>query len=360
MSEAVFIIAEAGVNHNGDTDLAKQLIDVAANAGADAVKFQTFQADQVVSRQAPKASYQIYSTGAGETQLEMLRKLALSDEAHEALIKHARKRGIRFLSTPFDGPSLRLLTERLGLDVIKIASGEITNAPFLVEVARSGRAVLLSTGMSTIGEVELALGALAYGYTTASASRPGPGSFRDAYASEEGQRRLRSRVSLLHCTSEYPAPFAEVNLRALDALAAAFGLPTGLSDHTVGVHIPVAAVARGATIIEKHFTLDRRLSGPDHVASLEPGELKGMVRAIREVEAALGDGIKRPSATEIKNREAARRSLVAVRPIQVGEEFTEHNMTCKRPGTGVTPFAYWQTLGQTAARNYDADEALDV
>lgn len=360
MSDAVFIIAEAGVNHNGDLELAKQLIDVAAEANADAVKFQTFRAEQVVSRHAPKAEYQTRTTGKAESQLEMIRKLELTEADHEALITHAQARSIAFLSTPFDMPSLRLLTKRFGLKTIKIASGEITNAPLLLAIARAAPRMILSTGMSTLAEVEAALGVLAFGFVAPISAKPQRGDFQQAFASEAGQQALRDRVTILHCTSEYPAPFDEVNLRAMDTLAKAFGLPAGYSDHTPGIHISLAAVARGARVIEKHFTLDRNLPGPDHKASVEPEELRQLVRQIRDVEQALGDGIKRPTASEWKTRDVARKSLVAAKAIKAGEVFGEENVACKRPGEGASPFAYWQTLGQKATRSYNVDEALDV
>ena len=356
---STFIIAEAGVNHNGDRNLAQKLIDIAADAGADAVKFQTFQADRVVSRHAAKAAYQTQTTDRTESQLEMIRKLELSVSDHEFLISHARSRGIQFLSTPFDVPSLHLLTEDFGLKTIKIPSGEITNAPLLLEIARSAEKIILSTGMSTLAEVEAALGVLAFGFTTDKAI-PKRGDFEQAFASDQGQQQLRDRVTILHCTTEYPAPFAEVNLRAMDTLAAAFGLPVGYSDHTPGIHVSLAAVARGARIIEKHFTSDRSLPGPDHQASLEPQELNQLVQQIREIEQALGDGVKRPTASEWKNRDVARKSLVAAKAIEAGEVFTEENITCKRPGIGLSPFSYWQTIGKVAARSYDIDETLDV
>ena len=354
-----FIIAEAGVNHNGDLNLAKQLIDVAAEAGADAIKFQTFRAELVVSRHAPKAEYQTRTTDQAESQLEMIRKLELIETDHEVLIAHAQARGIAFLSTPFDVPSLHLLTKRFGLQTIKIPSGEITNAPFLLAIARAAQRVIMSTGMSTLAEVEAALGVLALGFTAPVTATPQRGDFEQAFASEAGQRSLRDRVTLLHCTTEYPAPFGEVNLLAMDTMATAFGLPVGYSDHTPGIHISLAAVARGARVIEKHFTLDRNLPGPDHKASLEPDELRELVRQTREIEQALGDGIKCPTASEWKNRDVARKSLVAAKAIKAGEMFTEENLTCKRPGTGVSPSSYWQTLGQVATRSYAADESLD-
>lgn len=353
-----FIIAEAGVNHNGDLDLAKKLIDVAAKAGASAVKFQTFKTEQVVSRHAPKAEYQTRTTDQTESQFEMIRKLELTETDHEMLIAHAQTCGIVFLSTPFDVPSLHLLTKQFGLQTIKIPSGEITNAPFLLAIARAARKVIFSTGMSTLAEVEAALGVLAFGFTSSATATPQHGDFEQAYASETGQQALRDRVTLLHCTTEYPAPFDEVNLRAMDTLAAAFGLPVGYSDHTSGIHISLAAVARGARVIEKHFTLDRNLPGPDHEASLEPAELALMVNAIQEIERALGTGIKLPTQSEIKNKPIARKSLVASMSIQCGEMFSEVNLTAKRPGAGISPMRYWEYLGKPAQRDYAEDESI--
>lgn len=358
--DRVFVIAEAGVNHNGSIDLACALVDLAAEAGADAVKFQTFRATEVIGCRTPKAEYQTRTTDADESQLEMVRKLELSEADHKILIARARSKGIDFLSTPFDVPSLRMLTQLFGLETIKISSGEITNAPFLLEIARAARWAVLSTGMSTLAEVKSALGVLAFGFTASPTAMPRHGDFEQAFVSEEGQQALRDRVKLLHCTSEYPAPFGEVNLRAMDAMAAAFGLPVGYSDHTPGIHVSLAAVARGARVIEKHFTLDRSLPGPDHRASLEPNELRELVRQVRDIEKALGDGVKCPTVSERKNRDVVRRSLVAARAIRAGEVFTKECIACKRSGVGVSPFAYWQILGQTAKRNYNADEPLDA
>jgi N-acetylneuraminate synthase len=360
MSRAAFIIAEAGVNHDGDVERARQLIDVAAEAGADAVKFQTFKAEHLVSRHARKADYQTRTTGGAEGQLAMLRKLQLAESDHEPLIAHARARGIEFLSTPFDDYSLRLLTGRFGLRTIKISSGDITNAPFLFLVARSAMRVILSTGMSTLAEIEAALGVLALGFTAPPELVPQLGDFERAYAADAGRKALRERVTLLHCTTEYPAPWEEVNLRAMSTLSTAFGLAVGYSDHTTGVHASVAAVALGATMIEKHITVDRGLPGPDHQASLEPQELTQLVRQIRQIELALGDGIKRPTTAEWKNRDVARKSIVAARPIRSGETLTAENLVCKRPGTGPSPFDWWKSLGRSANRNYDTDESLDV
>lgn len=351
-----FIIAEAGVNHNGSLDLAKQLIDAAADAGADAVKFQTFRAEQLVARHAPKAEYQTRTTDAKESQFEMIRKLELTDADHEVLIAHADARRIEFLSTPFDTASLHLLTNRFGLTTIKVSSGDITNAPFLLDIARAAQRVILSTGMSTLGEIEAALGVLAFGFIEPNAT-PARNSFEEAYSSDAGQLALRDRVVLLHCTTEYPAPISEVNLRAMDTMSTAFSLQIGYSDHTQGIHVSVAAVARGATLIEKHFTLDRGLRGPDHKASLEPGELNAMVSAIRDVEQALGDGIKRPTSSELKNRAIARKSLVSTKPLAQGEPLS---IACKRPGNGVSPFEFWSREGRPAPRSYVTDEVLDA
>lgn len=356
---SVFIIAEAGVNHNGSLDMAKKLIDAAASAGADAVKFQTFKASDIVSRRAPKAAYQERTTGQEESQFEMIRKLELSADDHHALLEHAAGSGIEFLSTPFDLLSLGLLVGELGLRTIKIPSGEITNAPLLLGVAQSGCRVILSTGMSTLGEIEAALAVLAFGFTAPRNCVPEPESFVTAFASDAGQQALRERVILLQCTTEYPAAVDEVNLRAMDTLAAAFSVPVGYSDHTSGIHIAVAAVARGAAMVEKHFTLDRTLPGPDHPASLEPPELAAMVAQIRDVELALGDGVKRPSSVELANRRVVRKSLVAARAIACGEALSVANLACKRPGDGVSPMAYWQRLGDRATRDYAADEAID-
>lgn len=351
-----FVIAEAGVNHNGSMDLARRLVDAAAEAGADAVKFQTFRAERLVTRDAPKARYQERATGEGGGQFEMIRALELSEADHEALAAHCAARGIAFLSTPFDSGSLRLLVERFGMGTIKVSSGDLTNAPFLLDVARLAPEVILSTGMGTLADVEAALGVLAFGFTAAAGAAPGREAFERAYASPEGREALAGRVCLLHCTTEYPAPVDEVNLLAMGTMADAFGLEVGYSDHTEGIHVAVAAVALGATVIEKHFTLDRTLPGPDHKASLEPAALRAMVAAIRDVERALGDGVKRPSASEWKNREVARKSLVAARALKAGERL---EVACKRPGTGLSPFDYWAAQERVAGRDYGPDEAID-
>lgn len=353
---ATYIIAEAGVNHNGSLDYAMGLIDAAAKAGANAVKFQTFQADSIVSTWAPKADYQRRTTGTVESQFQMLRRLELDEEAHRLLRTRCDELGIDFLSTPFDTKSVQFL-KTLGVPRLKIASGEITNGPLLLEASRTGKPIVLSTGMSTLTEVRYALSILAFGYLRADlpANRE---NFDAAFRSLKGQKALRDNVVLLHCTTEYPAPFNEINLRSMDTLYDVFRLPVGLSDHSVGVDIALAAVARGARVIEKHFTLDRSLPGPDHTASLLPNELESMVLAIRNVELALGTASKEPSASEVGNLRVVRRSLTAARPIAQGERFTEENLTLKRPGTGICASEYWDWLGRKASRDFQPDELI--
>lgn len=354
----VYLIAEAGVNHNGDLGLALQLIDAAAEAGADAVKFQTFRSELVISRHAPKAEYQMRATGGEESQLDMVRRLELSEQDHDLLAAHARSRGIDFLSTPFDLPSLQLLTRRLSLTRIKIPSGEITNLPFLLDIARASPRVILSTGMATLAEVETALGVLAFGYTATLDAAPSLTSFASAFAAQEARALLAERVVILHCTTEYPAPVEETNLRAMDTIASAFGLPVGYSDHTEGIHVALAAVARGASLIEKHFTLDRSMEGPDHRASIEPSTLAELVQQVRDIERALGDGVKVPGASEWKNRAVARKSIVARRRILPGELFSEENLICKRPGSGVSASRWYDLLGRRAAAGYLPDDLI--
>lgn len=352
-----YIIAEVGVNHNGSLDMARKLIDIAADAGADAVKFQTFKAQNLVSKSAPKAEYQVSTTGTDESQFDMISKLELDETAHRHLMAHCQEKGIQFLSTPFDFESVDLLSKTFGLPCLKVPSGEITNGPLLLYVAQAGKPVILSTGMSTLDEVEQALGVLAYGFV-GDGQNPSLEAFQKAFLSAEGQAALRDNVRLLHCTTEYPAPFEDVNLRAMDTLADTFKLPVGFSDHTSGIAITIAAVARGAVVIEKHFTLDRNLPGPDHRASLEPDELKAMVRSIREVEVALGGGIKQPAASELKNLSVARQSLVARTEIKADEVFTTENLGAKRPGNGVSPMEYWDFLGRKAMCDYLQDEKV--
>lgn len=357
MAEPTFVIAEAGVNHNGSLERALQLVDVAAEARADAVKFQTFRADLLATAKAVKADYQVANTGADGSQLAMLKALELSPADHHALVAHCRMRGIRFLSTAFDAPSLAFLAT-LDMPALKIPSGDITCAPLLLQAARLGLPLIVSTGMSTLADIESALGVLAYGMMSAEPPQ-GRQDFAAAYSSSAGQEALRRRVTLLHCVSQYPAPAAAVNLRAMDTMAAAFGLPVGYSDHTLGIEVALAAVARGACIIEKHFTLDRTLSGPDHAASLEPGELQQMVRGIRSIERALGGSLKQPAPEEIDTRAVARRSLVAARRIRRDEPLTPDALTCKRPGTGLSPMELWDVVKRPASRDYEPDDLIE-
>ena len=357
MASRICVIAEAGVNHNGSLERALLLVDAAVQAGADAVKFQTFRADALVSRGAPKAAYQAERTSASESQHEMIRKLELDEEAHAALMRRCEASGIEFLSTPFDIDSLAMLVRRIRLARIKLSSGDLTNAPLLLAAAQAGKPVILSTGMSTLEEIEAALGVLAFGYAGQDGA-PSLQAFAKVFGSASGKAALLEKVTLLHCTTEYPAPLNEVNLRAMATLRDVFGLPIGYSDHTQGIVVSVAAAALGAVIIEKHFTLDRNLPGPDHRASLEPGELTQMVSAIREIEAALGAPFKQPAAAELKNIPAARKSLVAGRNIVSGERFTAENLAVKRPGGGLSPMRYWEWLGKIADRDYRQDDEI--
>ncbi len=358
MPNSTFVIAEAGVNHNGSLDLARKLIDVAADAGADAVKFQTFQAEKLASRSAPKADYQIATTGGEQSQYEMLKQLELSEDAHWKLLEYSRARGIEFMSTAFDIDSLHFLARKIGIKRVKLPSGEITNGPFLLEAATLDLPLILSTGMSDLADIRRALGVIAFGLLGEKAP-PSAGRFDAALASEQGQRLLKTKVVILQCVTEYPAPIADANLRAMNTIANEFGLPVGYSDHTLGMSASLAAVALGATMIEKHFTLDSSMPGPDHRASLEPDDFKNLVRGIREVEASLGDGRKVPVAAELKNMAVARKSLAAARPIKKGEAFTPDALTIKRPGTGRSPIEYWSLLGTTAERDYRPDEMIE-
>ena len=352
------VIAEAGVNHNGSVDLALRLVDVAAEAGADVVKFQTFKAEHLATARAAKAQYQIANTQEAGSQLDMLRGLELDQADHRRLAARCRERGIRFMSTAFDSQSLAFLST-LEMPAIKIPSGDITCGPLLLQAARLRRPLIVSSGMSTLADIEQALGVIAFGLTEAR-EPSGRADFDAAYVSAAGREALRRHVTLLHCVTQYPAPFGSVNLRAMDTMAAAFGLPVGYSDHTAGIEISIAAVARGATVIEKHFTLDRTMPGPDHAASLEPGALAQMVSAIRNVELALGSAFKAPGAEELANRPIARRSVVAARAIGRGEVYGPDMLTCKRPAHGLSPMDIWSLLGRTAARDYAVDEAIET
>jgi len=352
MADRVYIIAEAGVNHNGDPEMAVDLIHAAKEAGADAVKFQTAQADKVVIEEAPKADYQKTTTDAFESQIEMLRRILLPYDAHHRLVEECNSLDIDFLSTPFDLESLAFLVNELGVARLKIPSGEITNGPLLLAAGRSGLDIILSTGMCTMTDIANALSVIGMGYAGQTGAPAGDLPAPDLNA-------LKQRITILQCTTEYPAPLAETNLRAMDTLRDRFGLPVGLSDHTDGIVAAIAATARGASIIEKHFTLDRNLPGPDHKASLEPGTLTEMVSSIRATALALGDGVKAPSASEVPNMSVARKSLVALADIDKGEAFTPENLGAKRPGYGISPMRYWDYLGRVATRDIAAGELID-
>ena len=332
---ATLVIAEAGVNHNGDMHLAKQLIEAASEAGADVVKFQTFKADKLATTKAGKASYQQLTTDNAENQQQMLQRLELAPDQHQQLISHCHNSGIEFLSTAFDDPSIDLLNT-LNLKRLKIPSGEITNLPYLRRIGELGKPLILSTGMANLGEIEAAISVL------------------------ETAGTKRSQITVLHCTTEYPAPMAEVNLRAMQTIGQAFGVAVGYSDHTAGIEVPIAAVALGATVIEKHITLDQNLPGPDHKASLEPKEFAAMVRAIRNIEQALGDGIKRPTASEAANLPIVRKSLVASRAISIGEQFSATNIIAKRPGTGISPMRWDELIGHPSPRDFAPDELIEL
>ncbi len=353
-----YIIAEAGVNHNGSLEKAKALVEAAALAGADAVKFQTFQASELVTQFASKAEYQNENTDQKQSQFEMLKELELNQKSHHVLRDHCQQYKIQFLSTPFDLASLDILHREFNLPKIKMASGEITNAPLLLAAGRTQKDIILSTGMSTLGEIEQALQILSFSLLFPKESFSETKAEK-AYFSEAGQRILREKVTLLHCNTEYPTPFEDVNLRVMDTLKQSFYLPVGLSDHTLGIAIPIAAVARGASLIEKHFTLDTQLPGPDHKASLEPNSLKEMVNSIRQVEKSLGRPQKFPTPSELKNRDIARKSLIAKKNILAGEILSSENLTCKRPGSGISPMKYWSWLGKKANRNYLVDEMIE-
>lgn len=352
----VFFIAEAGVNHNGDRDKAFALVDVAADSGADAVKFQTFSANRLATAQAPKAAYQTVTTESRQNQLEMLRALELPRDWHAPLRDHALARGIEFISTPFDTQSLDFLVQ-LGMPRLKVPSGELTNAPLLWRFARSGLPMILSTGMATLSEVEGALAVVAHALSSAEE----PQSLEEVlrgWSDPRCRAALAGKVSLLHCTSQYPTPMAEVNLSAMDTLRV-FGLPVGYSDHTEGILIALAAVARGARVIEKHFTLDRNLPGPDHIASIEPAELASLVTQIRMLEQAMGDGTKVPQASEWDTRRAARQCVIAARPITQGEMLVRAQLTTARTGSGIPASRLWDLVGRRARRSYAVGEPLN-
>ena len=329
------IIAEAGVNHNGDIEKALALVDVAASAGADFVKFQTFKADELVTESASKAEYQKKNDRDAETQYSMLKRLELSPEMHEQIIDHCNLRAIKFLSTGFDTETVEFL-DGLGLPILKIPSGEITNLPYLRYAGSLGRDVILSTGMATLEEIESAIRAL------------------------EGSGTLKDKITVLHCTTEYPAPMNEVNLKAMLTIKETFGVKVGYSDHTAGIEVAMAAVALGAEVIEKHFTLDKSLPGPDHLASLDPNELAKLVDGIRNIELAIGDGKKTPTDSERKNILIARKSLVAVKHINAGDKFSDDNIAAKRPGTGISPMRWDEIIGRKAHRNFEKNELIEI
>lgn len=321
----VFIVAEAGVNHNGDLDIARRMVDAAADAGSDAVKFQTFRAEKIISRSAAGADY----------LLEATKKLELDKKAHRVLMEHCKKRKIMFLSTPFDIDSINLLSE-LGLNIFKVPSGEITNLPYLRKIGSLRKKIVLATGMADLGEIEDALDALTQAGTA------------------------KKNITVMHCNTAYPTPVSDVNLLAMLSIREAFKVDVGYSDHTLGIEVPIAAVALGATVIEKHFTLDKQMPGPDHKASLQPDELRTMIKAIRNTEKALGDGVKRPSSSESKSRDAARKSIVAMRAIKKGERFSAANLTVKRPGTGMSPMEWDKVIDMKAARAFREDELIGM
>lgn len=330
------IIAEAGVNHNGDIDLAKQLIDAAAEAKVDFVKFQTFKADKLVTKAAKRAEYQDKNTADGDSQYEMLKKLELSDEDHTFLYEYCASKGIQFLSTGFDLESLSYL-KKLGVELAKIPSGEITNLPYLEKVAATFPKIILSTGMADMDEVKAAFNALIKGGVQ------------------------KENITILHCNTEYPTPMKDVNLKAMLYIQQELDVNIGYSDHTLGIEVPIAAVALGATVIEKHFTLDRTMKGPDHRASLEPEELSQMVKSIRNIELAIdGTGIKQPSPSELKNKPIARKSIIAKTAIKKGDPFTADNLDIKRPGTGLSPMTWYEVLGQKASRDFNPDEIISL
>jgi len=358
MTARTLIIAEAGVNHNGKISLALELIDQAAEAGADFVKFQTFKANSLAARSAEKADYQKRNTDSVESQLEMLRRLELSPEKHHVLVDRCASKGIGFLSSAFDLDSLDFLAHDLGLKTLKLGSGELTNGPILLAAARSGMALMVSTGMGSLAEVEEALSVLAFGLRDDSTPKS-RADFAEALLDPASWALLRQRVTLLHCTTEYPAAVSDTNLRAIDTMRQAFGLRVGYSDHTEGNAMSIAAVARGASIIEKHFTLDRKLQGPDHAASVEPRQLAQLVYDIRDVEAGLGDGIKRPGKAEVRNRPIARKCVVAARDIPAGHVLVLDDLTTKRAGGSVCALALWDCLGRRAIRDLAEDTVLE-
>ena len=361
ISDKIFIIAEAGVNHNGSLDFAKKMVDAAKASAANAVKFQTFRTEDFVCKHAPKADYQIRATSDAESQYLMLKSLELSENAQIDLLNYCKKQNILFLSSPFDLRSADFLMHDLNLSLLKLGSGEITNLPLLLKIAKASVSLILSTGMSTMGDVENALAVLSFGYLFSNNQGiPSLEHCLAVYQSDEGQKILREKVALLHCITEYPAPVKNVNLKAMNTLRQAFNLTVGYSDHTLGLTVPIASAALGAQIIEKHFTLDKTMKGPDHQASLTPEELTQMVVAIRDVEKSLGHGQKISTEQELNNSQVARKSIVALQKIKCGDLFSEENIGCKRPGTGISPMQLGQFNGRHAEQDYKPDELIGI
>jgi len=358
-SDPTIIIAEAGVNHNGSLERALEMVDVAASAGADFIKFQSFRATRLVTKNAEKAQYQIANTSSDETQFEMLKALELNKDEHLKLLERCSQKNIKFLSTAFDHIGLKFLSDELKLPTIKISSGDLTNPLILLQASWSAKQIILSTGMANLAEIRDALSIMAYGYYSHDYPKT-KDECAVAWNNKMARQKVLDQVSLLHCTTEYPTPFEEVNLNVMNELRENFGISVGYSDHTVGTLVPVAAVAQGAKIIEKHFTLDKRLPGPDHKASLEPEELKDMVEKIRITEKLGGSKIKKPVASEIKNIPIARKSIVAAKKIKAGDNFSLDNLTVKRPGDGICPFEIWDLIGQQSEKNYNEDEKIAV
>ncbi|MEK4406555.1 N-acetylneuraminate synthase [Sporosarcina sp. FSL K6-6792] len=358
MSNHTYIIAEAGVNHNGSLEMAKQLVDVAKQAGADAVKFQTFKAENLVTRAAQQAGYQVKNLGEATSQFEMLKKLELSYEEFVVLKRYCNFTKVEFLSTPFDFESVDFLLDHIGMSRVKIPSGELTNSPFIHYIATKRKPIIISTGMATMDNIHEALSFLAYGLAFPD-QLVDLGQVQAFYSTVEAKLLLNEYITVLHCTTEYPAPFETINLSAMNEMKKELQLPIGFSDHSEGIAVPIAAMALGAVIIEKHFTLDRSLPGPDHRASLEPKELAEMVDGIRAIEQSIGTGSKKPTPFELENRQAARKSIVAKVQIAAGDILTEDHLAIKRPGTGMPPTVYWSLLGKSAKQSYEVDALID-
>ncbi len=359
MTNKTIIIAEAGVNHNGDINLAYKLIKEASLAGADYIKFQSFKAETLVTLNAEKAAYQKENTNdSSENQYQMLKKLELSHQMHKDIYKACEKEGIKFLSTPFDIDSLNYLVKNFPMDFIKLGSGEITNAPLLLEAAKTKKNIILSTGMSNLQEIEDALSVIGFGYYAKENEYPSQENFQKFYKKPEVKKLLKEKLSLLHCTTEYPTADQDINLRAMQTIKNNFDVNCGYSDHTKGIEVSLYAVAMGANIIEKHFTLDKSMPGPDHKASLDIKELNKLVKEIRRTEKILGSGVKEPATSEIKNINIARKGLKAKTDIKINDIFTKENLTTKRPNSGLSPYLYWDLLGKKAQTNYKKDEDI--